>query len=292
FTANVLRKLGNIEFYTNNFQAAQKYFTRSLNLFTRLDDKAGIVSIKNVIGALMVEQGKYYEGEIRFIQARKMAEEIQLAEMIAKANMNLGNIYDMRGLSEDAIKCYQKALEVNKDEDKELSTNIYINFAITYKFKKSYDRSIDYLNKALETNKETNIRYQKGLIYLTQGEIACLRKNLSAATALVTSAFTIFSDIGDRLSISEAYKILGMINRESENYDVSLSYFENSKQIYEKITNPISLAETLVEMAKLFSDMGEKSRAKITLNQAIKNFRKIGADSKIDSAKTFFADIL
>ena len=83
-----------------------------------------------------------------------------------------------------------------------------------------------------------------------------------------------------------------MINRESENYDVSLSYFENSKQIYEKITNPISLAETLVEMAKLFSDMGEKSRAKITLNQAIKNFRKIGADSKIDSAKTFFADIL
>jgi len=254
FTANVLRKLGNIEFYTNNFQAAQKYFTRSLNLFTRLDDKAGIVSIKNVIGALMVEQGKYYEGEIRFIQARKMAEEIQLPEMIAKANMNLGNIYIIRGLYEDAIKCYQKALDINKDEDKELSTDIYINFAITYKFKKSYDRSIDYLNKALETNKETNIRYQKGLIYLTQGEIACLRKNLSAATALVTSAFTIFSDIGDRLSIGEAYKILGMINRESENYDVSLSYFENS--------------------------------------QAIKNFRKIGADSKIDSAKTFFADIL
>lgn len=292
FTANILRKLGNIEFYTNNFQAAQKYFIRSLNLFTRLDDKAGIVSIKNVIGALMVEQGKYYEGEIRFIQARKMAEEIQLPEMIAKANMNLGNIYDMRGLSEDAIKCYQKALDVNKDEDKELSTDIYINFAITYKFKRSYDRSIDYLNKALETNKETNIRYQKGLIYLTQGEIACLQKNLSAATALVTSAFTIFSDIGDRLSIGEAYKILGMINHENENYDVALSYFENSKQIYEKITNPISLAETLVEMAKLFSDMGEKSRAKITINQAIKNFRKIGADSKIDSAKTFFADIL
>jgi tetratricopeptide (TPR) repeat protein len=237
----------------------------------------------------MVEQGKYYEGEIRFIQARKMAEELQLPEMIAKANMNLGNIYIIRGLYEDAIKCYQKALDVNKDEDKELSTNIYINFAITYKFKRSYNRSIDYLNKALETNKETNIRYQKGLIYLTQGEIACLRKNLSAATALVTSAFTIFNDIGDRLSIGEAYKILGMINRENENYDVSLSYFENSKRISK---NPFLLAETLVEMAKLFSDMGEKSRAKITLNQAIKNFRKIGADSKIDSAKTFFADIL
>ncbi|MCK4640115.1 MAG: tetratricopeptide repeat protein [Candidatus Marinimicrobia bacterium] len=292
FFANILQKLGNIEFYTNNFQAAQKHFSRSLKLFTQIDNKAGIVSIKNVIGALLVEEGKYYEGEIHFIQARKMAEEVNAPEMIAKANMNLGIIYNMRGLYEGAINCYQKALDANLGQDPELLSNIYLNFAITYKFTQSYDTSAEYLDKALDLICKTNNRYQKGLVYLIKAEVSCLKGELTASTALVTSAFAIFNESGDRLSTAEAYKILGMINRHSKNYDVSLSYFENSRRIYEKITNPINLAETLVEMVKLYADTGEKSLAKKTVNLAIRNFQKIGADTKVEHIKSYFGDFI
>jgi len=291
FVANILQKLGNIEFYTNNFQVAQKHFNRSLKLFTQIDNKVGIISIKNVIGALLVEEGKFYEGEIHFIQARKMAEEVKVTEMIAKANMNLGNIYNMRGLYEGAINCYQKALDANLGQDLELLSNIYLNFAITYKFAQEYNTSIEYLDKALDLIGKTNNRYQKGLVYLTKAEVACLRRELSASTALVTSAFAIFSETRDHLSTAEAYKILGMINRQSKNYDISLSYFENSRRIYEKITNPINLAETLVEIAKLYADTGEKSQAKKTVKMAIRNFQKIGADSKVEYIKSHFGDL-
>ncbi|MCG2715058.1 MAG: tetratricopeptide repeat protein [Candidatus Marinimicrobia bacterium] len=292
FVANILRKLGNIEFYTNDFQSAHKYFSRSLKLFTQIDNKVGIVSIKNVIGALLVEESKFYEGEIHFIQARKMAEEVNAPEMIAKANMNLGIIYNMRGLYEGAINCYQKALDANLGQDPELLSSIYINFAITYKFTQEYNTSNEYLDKTLDLIQETNNRYQKGLVYLIKAEVACLQGELSASTALVTSAFAIFSETGDRLSTAEAYKILGMINRQSKNYDVSLSYFENSRRIHEKITNPINLAETLVEMAKLYAGTGEKSRAKKTVNLAIRNFQKIGADSKVEHIKSHFGDLV
>jgi tetratricopeptide (TPR) repeat protein len=292
FAANILRKLGNIEFYTNDFQTAQKYFKRSLKLFTRIDNKVGIVSIKNVIGALLVEEGKFYEGEIHFIQARKMAEEVKVPEMIAKANMNLGIIYNMRGLYEGAITCFQKALDANLGQDTELLSNIYLNFACTYKFTQEYNTSIEYLDKALDLIQETNNRYQKGLVYLLKAEVKCLQGELSVGTALVTSAFAIFNESGDRLSTAEAYKILGMINRQSKNYDISLSYFENSRRIYEKITNPINLAETLVEMVKLYADTGEKSLAKKTLSLAIRNFQKIGADTKVEHIKSHFGDLV
>ena len=291
FVANILRKLGNIEFYTNDFRAAQKYFNRSLKLFTQIDNKIGIVSIKNVIGAALVEEGKFYEGEIHFIQARKMAEEVNATEMIAKANMNLGIIYNMRGLYEGAITCFQKALDANLGQDLELLSNIYLNFAFTYKFTQEYNTSIEYLDKALDLIRKTNNRYQKGLVYLIKAEVACLQGELSVSTALVTSAFAIFNESGDRLSTADAYKILGMINRQSKNYDISLSYFENSRRIYEKITNPINLAETLVEMAKLYADTGEKSLAKKTLGLAIRNFQKIGADTKVEHIKSHFGDL-
>lgn len=292
FVANILRKLGNIEFYTNDFRAAQKYFNRSLNLFTQIDNKIGIVSIKNVIGAALVEEGKFYEGEIHFIQVRKMAEEVNATEMIAKANMNLGIIYNMRGLYEGAITCFQKALDANLGQDLDLLSGIYTNFAFTYKFTQEYNTSIEYLDKALDLIRKTNNRYQKGLVYLIKAEVACLQGELSVSTALVTSAFAIFNESGDRLSTAEAYKILGMINRQSKNYDISLSYFENSRRIYEKITNPINLAETLVEMAKLYADTGEKSQARKTLGLAIRNFQKIGADTKVEHIKSYFGDLL
>jgi len=290
--ANILRKLGNIDFYMNNFQAAQKYFNRSLKLFTQVDNKVGILSINNYIGATLVEEGKFYEGEIRFIQARKMAEEAKVPEMIAKANMNLGIIYNMRGLYEGAINCFQKALDANLGQDPELLSNIYLNYAFTYKFTQEYNTSIEYLDKALDLICKTNNRYQKGLVYLLKAEVACLKGELSASTALVTSAFAIFTESGDRLSTADAYKILGMINRQSKNYDISLSYFENSRRIYEKITNPINLAETLVEMANLYLAISDKVMAKKVLHQAVKNYEKIGAKPKVEKLRAAFGNVL
>jgi tetratricopeptide (TPR) repeat protein len=291
-TAELLRKLGNIEFYTNNFARARGYFNKSLALFTKADDKLGIVSIRNVLGAVLVEEGRFYEGEIHLIQARKIATEGNFTDLIARINMNLGNIYNMRGNTEDAINCYQKALSANQDKDKDLLSIIFMNFAIANKFMQDYKKASDYIAKAQEVNKKTNNFYQKGLLYLIKAEVACLQGELSTATAFVTSAFAIFSEIGDRLSIAEAYKILGMVNRLGKNFDIALSYFENSKRIYEVITNPINLAETLVEMAKLYVDMGEKSIAKKVVNKAIKNFQKIGGDRKVEYTQSIFRNLL
>ncbi|MBU1065119.1 tetratricopeptide repeat protein [bacterium] len=287
--ADILRKLGNIEFYTNNYTTAYKYFEKSLKLFTQIEDKAGIISIKNVIGALLVEEGKYYEGEIRFIQVRKMATELKLGEMVAKANMNLGNIYIIRGIYTEAESCYKKALDADSGQDKDLLTNLYMNFAICYKFKADYPIALEYLEKAFNLIKETNNRYQKGLLYLIKAEIECISGNLSTATALVTSAFAIFNETGDRISTAEAYKILGMINREDKKHDIALSYFENSKRIY---TNLFYIAETLVEMAHLYLAISDKVMAKKVLNQAVKNYEKIGAKPKVEKLRAAFGNVL
>lgn len=287
--ADLLRKLGNIEFYTNNLKDAYHHFDKSLKLYTKIDDKAGIITIKNVIGALFVEEGKYYEGEIRFIQVRKMAEEMKLSEMIAKANMNLGNIYIIRGIYSEAEAYYQNALKSADKKDKELMVNLYLNFAICYKFMSDFKTAFKFLEKASALIKETNNRYQKGLFYLIKAEVECLQGNLATATALVTSAFTIFTETGDRISTAEAYKILGMINREDKKYDIALSYFENSSRIY---TNPFYIAETQVELANLYLAMNDKAMTKKILNQAIRNYEKIGAKAKVEKLKTSFGKVL
>jgi len=90
-----------------------------------------------------------------------------------------------------------------------------------------------------------------------------------------------FTEIGDRLSVAEAYKIMGMINRKNKDYDVALSFFENSRRINEELNNFHNLAETLVEMGFLFEEIDDYPNALKSLKLAADCYEKIEADEKI-----------
>lgn len=289
--ADILKKIGKIELYFNNFNTAHSLFKRSLQIYDEINHKEGIISINNCIGATLIEEGKLYQGEIQFIKASKIADAINAPILSANTNMNLGIIYNMRGLFENALDCYDKALQLIKDDqsDQSLLSNLYLNSAISQKFLQKYDQSTDNLEKALNIAQKYNYRYLKGLIYLAEAELKVLLGNYSAATALVTSAFAIFTEIGDNLSRGEAYKILGMINREQKNYDVSISYFENSQKV---ARNPIDAAEILVEKVKLYRQTGEIARAKKAFKDAVQHYKKAGADARIDYVNQMFSDLV
>ena len=289
--ANILEKIGKIELYFNNFRTAHNLFKRSLQMYTQINNQEGIISINNCIGATLIEEGRLYQGEIHFIKARKITDEIKAPNLSAKTNMNLGIVYNMRGLFNDALICYKKVLEIIKSDqsDQSLLSNLYLNIAISHKFLQEYDESSKNLEKALTIAQKNNYRYLKGLIYLAQAELKANLGNYSAATALVTSAFAIFTEIGDNISRGEAYKILGMINREQKNYDISLSYFENSQKVAK---NPIDAAEVIVEKVKLYQQMGEVVQAKKALKEAIRYYKKASADARIDLVNQTFSDLV
>ncbi|MBL7136406.1 MAG: tetratricopeptide repeat protein [Candidatus Marinimicrobia bacterium] len=283
--AKVQQNLGIVNSYRNNFIAANKHFNKSLQLFTLLNDTKGSVAIKNDIGILLIEQGNLSEGEALFKEAREMAKSEEFSEYIAKTNMNLGNISHMRGDSDNAINYYQMALDViDKDAEYNYDTfaRIYINIALAHKSQKQFSKSLEYLHNSLDLSKKTNNKYTRGLSYLVEAEVYCHKGNYSTSTAIATTAFSIFSEIGDRLSMGEAYKIFGIINRKSKRFDIALSYFENSKRINKEFNNKLNLAETLVEIAYLYRDTGETSRAIKNFKLASKHFEKIGASLRIE----------
>ncbi|MCK4446957.1 MAG: tetratricopeptide repeat protein [Candidatus Marinimicrobia bacterium] len=283
--AKVQHNLGKIHFYKSDFKTASKHFNKSLNIFTLIGDNKGIAIIKNDLGALMVEHGRLPEGEDLLKEAREMAKTEEFSEYIAKTNMNLGNISHMRGDSDNAINYYQMALDViDKDAEYNYDTfaHIYINIALAHKSQKQFSKSMEYLHNSLDLSEKTNNKYTRGLSYLVEAEVYCHKGEYSTSTALATTAFSIFSEIGDRLSMGEAYKIFGTINRKSKRFDIALSYFENSKRINEELNNKLNLAETLVEIAYLYRDTGEASRAIKNFKLASKHFEKIGAVARIE----------
>jgi len=284
--AKAHHKLGNVVFYQNDFKTADEEFRKSLQLFKKTNDEKGVSLVLNAQGILLEQQGKISEGIVLFEDARKKAKALNFTDLVINTNMNIGNAYYISGDAEAAMSHYHEVLNLAEEGgQKNTLANMHLNIAITYKFKGQLDRATTHIEKAVEVTSETNNLYQRGLAYLIKAEIACLRDDLSSGTALVTSAFSIFSEIGDRLSIAEAYKILGMINHKSKRFDIALSYLENSKRINEELSSFFNLAETLIETSVLYKEMGEPEKAEKYLQRAVGYFEKIGAQTRAKDAK-------
>lgn len=290
--AKTHQRLGDIASYQNDFLTANKEYRHSLKLYDRLNDSEGSVSIKNSMATIFMEEGKLSHAESLFLEAKELATGENHTSMLVKINCNLGNLYLICGSWEESMSYFKEALTLlGAQRDDIRQAQIHHNMAIVYKWQKDYTHAMEHLEKSIEFSTEANDPYQKGLSYLEQAEVTCHMGNNSAATALATTAFQIFSELGDRLSIADVYRILGIINRESKRYDVAFSYLENSLRINEDYKNPLNMGETLYELAQVYVQKGESEKAIENLKSAIHHFEQIQAQAKITAVKEEIANL-
>ena len=197
----------------------------------------------------------------------------------------------MRGMWNEAMICYKESLSlIGRKRDDAKRARLYINIAIIYKARGEFDKALEHFQKSIKLAASANDQYSKGLSYLEEAELYCRMGDLAAGTALATTAFRIFSGLGERLSVAEVYKIFGIINRENKRFDTALSYLENSKRINEDYDDSLNLGETMMEMAKLYGMKGgEIAKAKESANTAISCFKRINADVRVSQAKELLA---
>lgn len=275
--------LGHVYFLKNDYNAADTEIGKSLQFHHEdISNPRTVAMTTNAHGTIKVQLNQVDQGIALFNEAIKLSQTAHDNVTLMIAYMNLGNAYAVRGKWNQAIKSYISALNIKDIQGQKVNlTHIYLNLAIAYRYKNDLTQARENLQKALDLINETNNKYQKGLAYLSDATLNYLDGNLISATAFVTSAFVIFTEIGDRLSVAEAYKIMGMINRKNKEYEVALSFFENSRRINEDLNNFHNLAETLVEIGLFYEETDDKTNAIKSFKLAADCYEKIEADEKI-----------
>jgi len=111
--------------------------------------------------------------------------------------------------------------------------------------------------------------------------IYCKIKDYVMANAFALKAMEIAYKINDRLSIADIYKIKGIIEKNKKNYTLSENYFNTSLRINNELENILNQAETLFEMGLLYKQMRDFKQSKICFNKAIKKYKFLKIDKKI-----------
>ncbi len=280
--AKVHHRLGKIYFYKTRLDLAVVELGKSLKLFNKIGDTEGIATVTVAQGILSIEQNEIGRGETLLQEARAIAEKEKYSNLLTTIDMNLGNLYHLRGDWDLAMEHFQRVINVaSKTGNDDTLARVYNSIAIIYKSTHQYADALEHIRKSVAIADKISNQYLKGLSYLVESEVLCFQGDYSAATAILTTAFSIFSEVGDRLSMAEAYKIFGMINRQQRHYDIAFSFFENSMRINGEYENLLNLGETYVELAEAQRQDGELLKADESLKSAIECFKKIKAVTRI-----------
>lgn len=292
FAVRVHQRLGDISFYLSDFDTALEEYELCADLYSKLADTRRLIGVMNSMSVVLVEKGEVERAEKLMLEARDRAEVEQFDKLLIKISMNLGNIYHLKGDYDASLANLQTTLDLlGSNNDRPLKAQIYHNMGIAHKAKYEDEQALDCFNRSIELSVTNENFYMKSLSYLEKSEILYRQNELSAGTALATSAFQAFSQFGDRLSMGETYKILGMISGKREDYRTALAFLENSLRISRDHNKPLNIGQTQVEMARVYQQQGDNEQAREFYNDARVSFTGLHAVARANEVEQALAGL-
>jgi putative nucleotidyltransferase with HDIG domain len=120
----------------------------------------------------------------------------------------------------------------------------------------------------------------EGLCLLNHSEVHVARQRYEEARTNAEQALAIFDRLGARLDKADAYKVLGVIYRETGRFTLAESRLQGAIEQAVATASVLSEAEASRELARLYQGMGRNQEALQLLNRAHRLFSRL--DARVD----------
>jgi tetratricopeptide (TPR) repeat protein len=217
---------------------------------------------------------KYAEEEL------KISQKINYQIGIGKGNLHLGNYFVNRNNNDSALHYYNKAKNIFVLQNNTRGI-IFVNYSISdiERIKGNYDTAINMTKENLELinqNESNPISRAKfsgaqhnslAVIYMEKGS-----NKLALLEAL--KAYDLFDEINDNVRKADVLKLLGDLEYTRENYNESLSYFNEAINVYKSEDDDFYMAYALNTAGKALKELNKIEEAKNYQNQVLELAKK------------------
>ncbi len=177
--------------------------------------------------------------------------------------LNIANVHRSAGLLHESLQYYKMVLPIynsNKDTDPLYIASLHNNISLLFQEMNEFQEAKKELLKASEIiNGIPDAKYEQAVTYANLANTCTVLKQNEEALNYAGKAINIFEEIGTRDShYSSALAALGSIHYTMGNYEASLNYFNQSKEIikknlgtenqqYERILENIEVVEKTID---------------------------------------------
>ncbi len=191
------------------------------------------------------------------------------SDLLADLEINRGTSLCLRGDYETALDHFNKAVSViQSKKDAGRLGSCYLDIAIAQMELNCLQEAMESIRLALGHAQEAMDANLELTVYISRVKLSLYLRDLMVAQYYAEMSLEMAENMGNEFSKAEIYKQLGEIAREDGKYEDSMGWLKKAVELSRKIDNRSTLAESLIEMGRLFVEKNDIENAKKRLLEA------------------------
>jgi len=197
----------------------------------------------------------------------------------------LANLYEswgvfyisFKGICDKTLDYLNKALDIRKKTGDEANTaSCLVNIGLVYSIRGEHKRALDYFGKGMKIAKKTRNKRVTAICLINLGIISQAEDDYEAASENYEKALKTAEEIGDQRDISVSLINIGNIHCHKGEYDKALQCCDKAMVIAKEIGHKRGISDWLVEIGKIYVIKGEYDKASDHYKKAMALAEEIG----------------
>ncbi|HXE61275.1 MAG TPA: HD domain-containing phosphohydrolase [Gemmatimonadaceae bacterium] len=270
------RRLGVIHFLGNDVQQARALCERSFAVATDTGHELLAAEALNALAGIEFQTGDISHARETFLRALSLGGEG--LELRARIEQNLGILANIQGDVAGALAHYQRSLDACRTLGDEKGCAIaYHNLGMLSADRELWDDADRYYTQSIAIAEAIGDVHLRGLCLLNHSEVHLARQRYDTARQNAEAALGIFDQLGARVDKADAYKVIGVVFRETGRHSLAESRLRAAIEHAVSTGSVLSEAESSRELARLYQAMGRNQEALTFLNSAHRLFGRLDA---------------
>ena len=278
--AEALRRLAVMRHKQINFALARELCTRSLDVAQANGYGRLAAEALNTMGVQELLAGSVANAHVLFMRA--LGADGIGRELHARVEQNLGILANIRGDLDEAMIHYHRSLDSYRTCGDEHGCAIaYHNLGVISVDRDRLEDAERYIRESRTIAERTGDLHLQGLCEVTQAEIDVARQRFEHAHESAENALTIFNHLGASRGKADAYRVIGMVYRETGRHALAESRLESAIAMASAAGAVLIEAEASRELALLYQATSRNVETLQLLNRAHRLFTRLNAQHDV-----------
>ena len=223
---------GAIKSIAENSRAGLGSLLKGYQYQSQIQDTLGMANSLNAIGATYFDLAVYDSAMFHLLKAISIAERNGYEQVLSKAYLNMGLVYDALEEFQEAKSCFKKSINLNRNQNHLINLGkSYQNLGNILGQEQDYDSAWTLYNKALELSLSVSNMEGVAHAYIGLGEVADNRGDYQKGYYLYSKARDYYKLCNNRQGELISYKNMGFMKTRSGKYDEAMVVFDSSLAI-------------------------------------------------------------
>lgn len=267
--AEIAEAIGNLYHKTEKYSEAITYYSKSIEFYNSIDSIAHTADILISKGVAQYYLADYEKATTTCFKGLEIAEKFNNQHFISMACQDLGMIYCEINENDLALKFYNKAYKINKQNNFEKqNAGVLQNIGIIFSQAEQLDSAIKYYHASLDIFEKYNDTLSIAICYNNIGILYERKHQYDTTLIYHNKAYGIFKEMNYKHGVSQVLFNIGQILIKKNKFKEALSYLDRSLKISKEIDLKENIQDIYYIIASVHDSLGDYENAHTYLKLA------------------------